>query len=323
MSFLEVIGINKHFEKNVTALEKFSLQINKGERLAVIGESGSGKSTLLRIIAGLETQDSGEVYLNRNKVLNPAEKLVPGYDEIQLVRQDYGLYPNSTIEENIRRPLLMYNIDYANERVEFLLKMFRLSHKKDRYPKELSGGQQQKVAIARALSLEPEVLLLDEPFSSLDPIQKRKLMEELAFIFGEIDITVLLVTHDIQDALVLTDRFCILHKGKILRTGTPRDIYERPENAYVAGLFSHLNPIPGSEAEFIRPSAVRLDREEGKFSGRIAFKRYFPQFDLLAVKFSDVDQVWQIEDYSRSFAVNEQVFIDWDEGQVLQFGKNG
>ncbi|MFC4870138.1 ABC transporter ATP-binding protein [Negadavirga shengliensis] len=318
MSYLEIKGLYKRFDKEAVALEDFSLQIDKGERLGVVGESGSGKSTLLKVIAGLEIQDSGEVYLAGDKVLNPAKKLVPGYDEIQLVRQDYGLYPNSTVEENIRRPLLQYNKGYAHERVEFLLETFGMKHLRNRYPRELSGGQQQKVAIARALSLEPEVLLLDEPFSSLDPMQKRELMEELALTFREIRVTVLLVTHDLQDALWLTDKLCVMNKGRALRIGSPMEIYESPENAYVAGLFSHLNPIPGTFSDFIRPTAVRLDKKDGKFSGRVALRKFFPQYNLLAIKFNDMDLIWQVEDYTRNYALNEQVFLDWKKSHIIQ-----
>ena len=178
MSYFSLRTLTKSYDSHV-ALQEFNLELAKGEFVSIIGESGSGKSTLLRIAAGLLTQTGGEVLLDGKKIENPEQKLVPGYDEIKLIHQDYQLFPNTSVEENITRPLLNYEENYRNQRVGHLLDRLGLTPYKDRLPRQLSGGQQQKVAIAQALAVEPEVLLLDEPFSHLDAIQKRKLIYDL------------------------------------------------------------------------------------------------------------------------------------------------
>lgn len=317
MSFLKLDNLNKAYSAEIIALSNFSLEIQQGERLAVIGASGSGKSTLLKIIAGLEVQDSGKVYLDGTPILNPSEKLVAGYDEIQLVKQDNDLYPNSTVAENIGRPLLQYDKAYAKERLDELIAVFGLGKKRDQYPRQLSGGQQQKVAIARALSLEPSVLLLDEPFSSLDAIQKRMLLVELNLIFQEIKVSMILVTHDMQDALLLADKICILKGGKLLRKGSPEELYEDPRTPYVAGFFGPINPIPGEKGHYLRSSSVSLHTDRGRMKGKLLNKRYLPEYDLLTLKISDLDQPWEVNSPNRAFNKGQDLFLDWSKRDVL------
>lgn len=236
MSYFSIRKVSKTYELH-PALKEFSLALEKGQFTAIVGESGSGKSTLLRIMAGLETQTSGEVWLNDRQIENPKQKLVPGYDEIKLIHQDYHLQPNSTVEENISRPLLNYDKAYARDRVDRLLFDLGLEGFKDRHPRQLSGGQQQKVAIATALAVEPDVLLLDEPFSSLDSIQKHRLISELKELFLELGTTVVFVTHDLDDALRLTDNLIIFQKGKVVQKGGSQELCEHPKTRYVARLF--------------------------------------------------------------------------------------
>lgn len=317
MSFLKLDNLNKAYSAETIALSNFSLEIQQGERLAVIGASGSGKSTLLKIIAGLEVQDSGKVFLDGTPIQNPSEKLVAGYDEIQLVKQDNDLYPHSTVAENIVRPLLQYDKAYAKERLDELITVFGLEKRRDQYPRQLSGGQQQKVAIARALSLEPSVLLLDEPFCSLDAIQKRMLLVELNLIFQEIKVTMILVTHDMQDALLLADDICILKRGELLKKGSPRELYENPRTPYVAGFFGPINPIPGEKGHYLRASVVSLHTNKGRLKGKVLNKRYLPEYDWLTLEIPDLDQPWQISSTNRTFHKGQDLFLDWSEGAVL------
>ncbi|MEX2511287.1 MAG: ABC transporter ATP-binding protein [Cyclobacteriaceae bacterium] len=317
MSFLRLEGLEKQFPNGIQALENFSLEVSRGDKVSVIGESGSGKSTLLRIIAGLEVPDSGKVFLMDQPILHPDEKLVPGYDEIQLVRQDNGLYPHSTIAENIGRPLLQYDKAYGKERLEVLLDLFGLEEKKDLYPKQLSGGQQQKVGIARALSNEPEVLLLDEPFSSLDTLQKQRLMDELNLIFQKLKVTLIMVTHDIQDALLMTDEVCVLRRGKLIRKGRPEALYRSPQNAYTARFFGPLNPIPGKAGQFIRSSSVILDGQKGKLTGEVLYKRFLPLYDWITIKSPDLDQYWQVASLRRDIHPGQSIFLDWPDSELL------
>lgn len=318
MGFLSIRGLEKVYPGDMVALNGLSLEIQKSERWAVIGSSGSGKSTLLRLIAGLETQDAGEVLLKGEKIKNASEKLVAGYDAIQLVRQDNGLYPHSTVAENIRRPLLQYDKDYAAERLESLLSLFGLDHKRDAYPRQLSGGEQQKVAIARALSLEPEVLLLDEPFNSLDSLQKRGLLDELDLIFRELELTLLMVTHDIQEAMLLTDRLCVVSPGgRLVAQGKIPEIHQHTQSAYVAGFFGPLNAVPGREGYYLRPMDIKVQEEAGKVTGKVLINRYFPEHDLLTVAVAKTAQPWQVVSPRRGLSRGETIQLTWEDACIL------
>lgn len=319
MGFLTIEKLGKTYEGSTTALADFSIEIGQGERWSVVGASGSGKSTLLRLIAGLEAQDEGAVFLKGERILHSGEKLVPGYDSIQLVKQDKGLYPHSTVAENISRPLLQYDKAYARERLAELLSLFGLEGKKDSLPRQLSGGQQQKVAIARAMSLEPEILLLDEPFSSLDSHQKRDLLDELNLIFQDLAITLVLVTHDIQDALLITDKLCVMAHGRLLRKGGIKDIHQDPKTAYVAGFFGPLNAL--TENQYLRPTEIQVTKEKGKAAGKILLKRYFPDHDLLTVALEGNSNVWQVASPFRGLNKGDLVNLDWEENQVLRLAE--
>ncbi len=320
MSFLKIDKVYKQYDQDNVALEGFSLEIPKGNVISMVGESGSGKSSLLRIIAGLEIQSSGMVYLGDQKILNPNEKLVPGYDEIQLIHQEYKLYPNSTVEENIARPLLMYDKTYQKERVEGLLELLSLAAHRHKKPRQLSGGQQQKVAIGRALSIEPEVLLLDEPFSSLDAIQKRELIEELKHIFEALKVTVIFVTHDLDDALLLTERLFIIQNGKLIQQGSAEEVFRKPVNLYVAQLFGYLNPVPNAKNSYIRPSDIRILKNKG-IPVKVVQKQYLIHYNLLTVQLDESGEIWRVEDKEREFMEGDAIFLDFDEDKVLRLEK--
>lgn len=317
MSFLTLEGIRKSYDGQRQVLDGISIHLNKGDLLGLIGASGSGKSTLLRIAAGLEFADEGEVFLAGNRILNPTQKLVAGYDEIQLVHQHFNLFPLSTVEENIRRALLLYDKDYAKERTENLLEIFQLTQMRDRLPRELSGGQQQKVAIARALSVEPEVLLFDEPFCHLDPVQKRSLLEEIREVFQKLHVTGIWVTHDVEDALMLTHKLLVIDEGVILQQGDVGELYYSPNSRTVAELFSPLNALPGSNESFLRPEAVSIV-SEGNVSGKIVESRFLPAQNQLTVAL-DEGTYWKVGDPARIHAVNDTVYLTWSEKDVLRF----
>lgn len=315
MSYFSIRKVSKSYDSHI-ALQEFSLSLGKGEMIAIVGESGSGKSSLLRIAAGLMTQTSGEVYLGDTRILNPSQKLVAGYDEIKLIHQDYQLSPSVSIEENINRPLLLFDADYRKQRVARLLRQFGLEQYRDRLPRQLSGGQQQKVAIAQALAVEPEVLLLDEPFSHLDAIQKRKLIQELKDLLAEMGTTVIFVTHDLDDALRLTDSILILQRGKIVQKGNSRQLCEHPKTRYVARLFSPINQIPGRDDSYIRPADVRL-RTKGELLGHVMDQRFLVHYNSLLVKLREGGQVWEVDDPLRKYQIGDRVYLHFDEEKVL------
>lgn len=315
MSYFSIRRVSK-FYNSLTALHEFSLELEKGQFLAIVGESGSGKSTLLRIMAGLETQSTGEVWLKDRQIENPAQKLVPGYDEIKLIHQDYHLNQNSTVEENISRPLLNYDKNYSQDRVERLLFDLGLEGLKERRPRQLSGGQQQKVAIAAALAVEPDVLLLDEPFSSLDSIQKHKLIAELKELFIEMGTTVVFVTHDLDDALRLTDNLIILQRGKVVQKGGSQELCEHPKTRYVARLFSTINLIPDRFNSYIRPADVRL-RTKGEILGHVIGQRFLVHYNSLEIRLKNGGQIWEVDDPFRKYKVGDRVYLHFDEEKVL------
>lgn len=319
MSYLKIDSIQKSFQEGLPVIRNFSLEIPKGQIISLVGESGSGKSTLLRIIAGLESRNEGEVFLNGVRIQNPKEQLVPGIDEIQLVYQDYHLYSKSTVEENILRPLLLFDKKYKEYRLEMLLDLLGLNAFRDKLPRQLSGGQQQKVAIGRALSVEPQVLLLDEPFSSLDTIQRRELIGELKSMFKNLGVTVLFVTHDLDDALQMTNDLVIMQKGRLIQKGHPEEIFSKPKNLYAAKLFSELNPLPAKPNSFIRPSDITLFKSSG-IPAKITEKQYLVHYNQLTVKLSD-GTFWKVEDKKRVFEVGEKVFLKWEEGKEIAFSK--
>lgn len=315
MSYFSLRQISKSYESQ-TALHAFSLEMAKGEFLSIVGESGSGKSTLLRIAAGLMTQSSGEVWLGDAQIQNPKQKLVAGYDQIKLIHQDYHLFPNATVEENISRPLMNFDPEYKKIRMKKLLEQLGLETYKDRLPRQLSGGQQQKVSIAQALAVEPEVLLLDEPFSHLDTIQKRKLILELKKVLRESDTTVIFVTHDLDDALRLTDSVLILQKGKVMQKGNSRDLCLHPKTRYVARLFSPINQIPGRSDSYIRPADVRL-RTKGELLGHVVDQRFLVHYNSLLVKLKNGGEVWEVDDPARKYQIGDRVYLQFDEKSVL------
>lgn len=315
MTYLRLEKIQKSYENAQPVLKDFSLNLERGQVVSLIGESGSGKSTLLRIVAGLENRNGGEVYLEGTRIANPKEKLVPGYDEIQLVYQDYHLFPNSTVEENISRPLLLYNKSYKEKRVKSILKLLGLEKFKDKLPRQLSGGQQQKVAIGKALSLEPQVLLLDEPFSSLDTIQRRELISELREMFVKLEVTVLFVTHDLDDALQMSNDLVLVQHGKLIQKGYPEEIFSKPRNLYAAKLFSHLNPIPDQQQYYIRPSDIQLFKSTG-VPARVKEIQYLVHYNQLTVQLGN-GLIWKVEDKARLFGLGQKIYLKWDEAKVI------
>lgn len=205
-------------------IQNFTLEIQRGEVICILGESGSGKSTVLRLIAGLEFPLKGRMLVNGKVLFDDRNFVVPEKRGIGMVFQDYALFPHMTVAENIEFGLKHFNSREKKERVHEMLKLVHLEDFAQRYPYELSGGQQQRVAIARAVGPEPSILLLDEPFSNLDANLRHTIREELSRILQETGVTSIFVTHDQEDAKRIADRVVILEKGKTIQTGKTLDI---------------------------------------------------------------------------------------------------
>ena len=228
----------------IPVLKNINLLVERGESVAIIGESGCGKSTLLKLIYGQYDLDEGTISCNEKPILGPKFNLIPGEDYIKYLAQDFDLMPFITVEENIGKFLSNIYKDKKAARVHELLEMVEMTEFAKVKAQFLSGGQQQRVAIARVLALEPEILLLDEPFSQIDTFRKNKLRRNLFRYLKEKNITCIMATHDSTDILAFADEVAIMKNGEILQKGSPQDIYQNPQNFYTAGLFDEVNAIP-------------------------------------------------------------------------------
>ena len=236
-SVLSVHQLTKQYHNATSAgLQPVSFELAEGQTLGIVGESGSGKTTLLRLIGGLLEPDGGTILLDQQPVTGPAHNLVPGHPDIKMVFQDFALAPKLRVYDNIARILRAYPPDYRRARTEELLRRFLLTDLARQYPATLSGGEKQRVALARAIAEEPRVLLMDEPFSQVDASMKYQLLREIGVLLAETVSITLFVTHDVRDALALSDRILVLRQGKVVQIGSPQQVYEQPVTPYVARL---------------------------------------------------------------------------------------
>ena len=230
---LSLKNISKKYD-DTSILEDISFTCEKGDIVGLIGSSGSGKTTLLRIISGLETPDSGTIKLNNQMVNDKLLYVSPEKRDCSLVFQDFALFPNMTISDNI---FFGKNSIKNNDLINDLILFCNLENILDRYPHEISGGEQQRVALVRALSINPSLLLLDEPLSHLDSDLKQNIRNELINLFEKVKTTTLFVSHDIEDAMTMANKVVVLKDGLVKQKGSPSDIYSRPVSRYVAKLF--------------------------------------------------------------------------------------
>lgn len=249
-TLLSIRKIAKQFGKNVV-LRDISLDVAEGEFLTILGESGSGKTTLLRIIAGFERASAGEVWMGDERL-----DLQPPYRRrVNTVFQSYALFPHLTVEQNVAYGLRVAKrpeAEIASRVAEALEKVKMSAHAKSK-PSKISGGQQQRVALARALVNRPRLLLLDEPLSALDANLRRQMQVELKSLQREVGISFIFVTHDQEEAMVMSDRIALLRSGELEQVATPREIYGRPATAYVAQFIGHTNLLKGE----VRAGVVR------------------------------------------------------------------
>ncbi len=243
---LKLAGVSKRYGE-VEALVGADLLVRKGECVTLLGPSGSGKTTLLNIVAGLLSLDEGDVWIE-DKL---STHLPPYKRDIGMVFQNYALFPHMSVYENIAFPLRMRRKAGADirERVLKALTAVSLADKSERMPSELSGGQQQRIALARALVYEPSIILMDEPLSALDKKLREQLQLEIRRVQRQLGITMLYVTHDQQEALLLSDRICLMNNARIEQVGTPDDLYFRPRTNFAADFIGESNIFPADVLE--------------------------------------------------------------------------
>ncbi len=281
MSLLEVIGIGKD-DILGNGLIDINFTQKQFEKIAIAGETGSGKSTLLKIMAGLEQPTAGKVIFEEKKVRGPLEELIPGHKGIAYLKQNFDLPHYLTVEQ-----VLIYANPLSDAEAEkdvfahSLYHTCRINHLLKRRTDQLSGGEKQRVALTRLLLTRPKLLLLDEPFSNLDMSHKNLLKEVIAEISEQLSITCTLVSHDPLDTLSWADKIIVMKAGRIVQSATPEEVYKKPENEYVAGLFGKYNLLPppiskallgaryksaDREGLFIRPENLIITRSEKELS---------------------------------------------------------
>ncbi|SFC28839.1 iron(III) transport system ATP-binding protein [Polaromonas sp. OV174] len=239
--FLSLRHIHKEFG-SFTALKDINLDIRKGEFVCFLGPSGCGKTTLLRIIAGLEIQTSGEM----TQAGRDISRLPPALRDYGIVFQSYALFPNLSVADNVAYGLVNRKTPKAEaeRRVKELVKLVGLPGSEGKYPSQLSGGQQQRIALARALATSPGLLLLDEPLSALDALERVRLRQEIRTLQQKLGVTTIMVTHDQEEALSVADRIVVMNQGVIEQIGTPMEIYREPASPFVADFVGKVNVLP-------------------------------------------------------------------------------
>jgi iron(III) transport system ATP-binding protein len=251
---------NIHFARHKSILSGIDCDLKPGQILGLVGPSGAGKSTLLKIIAGLLDADSGTVKLGKDQIVGPKKLLIPGHPEVQLVNQDFELDLFHTVRENIVLKANYLPKNECNELVDELLDIFELNHLTQQIAKTLSGGEQQRLALARALAMEPKVILLDEPFAHVDAHLKSRISNYLMALKKIRKTIFILVTHDGQEVLSLADQIAFFADGKIQRFDSPEAFYFAPSNSYEGLFFGDLNQIKVQRKEVIfRPTEFSLD----------------------------------------------------------------
>ncbi len=254
---LELCALTKHYPTH-PAVNGISLAIERAEFFSLVGPSGCGKTTTLRLVAGFEEPTSGDILLNNQSVAS----LRPYRRDVSTVFQNYALFPHLTVAQNVafgleRREPRMARAAIREE-VEQILALVQLSGKESRLPSQISGGERQRVALARSLVLEPHVLLLDEPLSALDPKLRKQMRSELKNLQRRVGIAFLFVTHDQEEALSLSDRMAVMNEGKLEQVGTPREVYQKPASRFAAEFLGEVNWVDGAG---VRPEAVRVSKQ--------------------------------------------------------------
>ena len=263
--FLKISDLKKYYNESEPLIRNLNFSVNKGEIVSFIGESGSGKTTFLKCLAGLEKINSGSIELN-GKILNDDTTFVnPNLRKIGFVFQDYPLFPHINVLENIT-----INLEKSFfSKLDYILQLTNLKDLCERFPDQLSGGEQQRVCLARALIREPDLLLLDEPFSNLDSSIKFTIQQEIHKIIKQTKTTTILVTHDIKDTFNISDKILIFKAGILQQYDNPVNMYCNPVNCYCAKILGELNQVTiNDKTYFIRPEKIKLT-ETSKFKAKV------------------------------------------------------
>ena len=297
---LELSKLNKRFDKPV--LKDIDLEVEEGEIISILGKSGSGKSTLLNIIAGFEKADSGSLQINGQIMFDKRKNVQPQDRKIGFVFQNYALFPHLTVEKN-----LLFGVKKRDKTlVKELLEMIDLEGYEKKYPHELSGGEQQRVSIARVLATDPHIILLDEPFSSVDSILKTQIEKELLALIKKSGKTAIFVTHDPKEAMAISDRIAFLEKGEIIQYDTPQNIYYHPKSQTLASFFGIANFM---EEKCYRLNQIHLSKEEGMYRAAVKDKIFRGEYYQLQIDVEANGRVYPFTVFDYDDFHNEEAFF--------------
>jgi|TARA_B110000967_G_scaffold196731_1_gene227674 iron(III) transport system ATP-binding protein len=309
---LKVNNLIKFYTKEEPLISSLNFSVEKGEIVSFLGESGVGKSTFLKCIAGLESINSGSIELNE-KVLNNKDVFVPPQKRnIGFVFQDYPLFPHLTLKENI-----VFNLDKRFlKKLDYMLDLTNLNSLIKRYPHELSGGEQQRACIARALIREPDLLLLDEPFSNLDSGIKHSIIDEIYQIIKATKTTTILVTHDIKDSLNIADKILVFKAGKLQQYDNPVEMYCKPANCYCARILGGINKYEKEGGSYyIRAEKIRIE-EKSKIA--LTVKKSLFQGKEYSITADYKGETWNVFS-SQPFKKEEVIYVSFEEEDLIFF----
>jgi iron(III) transport system ATP-binding protein len=339
---LEIRDVTRRFGPTA-AVGGISLSVRKGEIICLVGHSGCGKSTLLRLIAGVDTPDGGRILLAGKEISGPSTFIEPEARNIGFVFQDYALFPHLTVEQNILFGLKRYNRAEAIRRTSEVIGRIGITHLIDRFPHMLSGGEQQRVALARALAPRPHILLMDEPFSNLDQSLRDRVRDNTLSLLKTLGTTVIMVTHDPDEALSAGDRVVLMKAGEVVQAGSGYDLHDRPLTPYAAEFFCDFNKVPGvykggvietamgvfshalaipegsPSTLYIRPQAISISRDDGDFAGRIEGRSFHGEFEQFLVRVDNLETPLRVRSTRRLPPDVDLVRVSIANDQVLAF----
>ncbi|UHL62992.1 ABC transporter ATP-binding protein [Paralcaligenes sp. KSB-10] len=326
---------------DLTVVDKINLDIKPGEFFSLLGPSGSGKTTTLMMLAGFAAPDSGQIFLDDTDI----SRLSPQQRNLGMVFQNYALFPHMSVLDNVMFPLKVrkYSSKDCLERAQWAIDLVRLSNYSKRLPKELSGGQQQRVALARAVVFHPEVVLMDEPLGALDKNLRYQMQMEIKELQRKLNMTVVFVTHDQEEAMNMSDRIAIMNNGRIEQLGGPKEVYESPCNVFAAGFLGEANILPCGDLDprysqhmnmrrgdclFIRPERVVLSNSAadgdmgGKLlTGQILSISFLGNIIRYQVKINETVKVYadstNLSDI-KEFSVGDRVVVGWSRPEDIR-----